>query len=126
MMAYNARPGGVTLVAVLVWLTAILQIGLSVLILLGVLSSPEVSLPSTWVAVVVGVITLMVSFGLFGARNIARVVVTVSLALSILSAALQAVIHQTPDVIAGSVITAALAAIGIALLYTRRANLFFS
>lgn len=125
-MAYTGRPGGVTLVAVLAWLTAILQIGLSTLILIGVLSPEGISIPSTWVALVIGIITLLVSFGLFSGNRVARAIVTVSLALSIISAVLQAVLHQDGNVLVGSIVTVLLAGSGVALLYTARANQFFS
>lgn len=125
-MAYNDRPGGVTLVAVLAWITAVLQIGLSILILTGAISPAGVSIPSTWVAIVVGVITLLVSFGLFGANRVARVIVTASLGLTILSAILQAIAHRDANVLVGAIITILLAVAGISLLYTQRANRFFA
>ncbi len=125
-MAYNDRPVGVTLVAVIAWITAVLQIGLSILVLVGVIAPTGVSMPSAWVGVIVGVITLLVSFGLFGARPIARVIVTASLGLTILSSILQAVAHRDANVLVGSIITIALAGFGIALLYTARANRFFA
>jgi hypothetical protein len=125
-MAYNDRPPGVTFVAILAWLTAILQIGLSVLILTGSIDVPGVSLPSTWFGIFVGLITLFVSFGLFGARNIARLIVTASLVLSILGSLLQILAYKDANVLAGAAIAIVLAALGIALLYTRRANRFFA
>jgi len=125
-MVTNSRPAGVTFVAVLAWLSALLQILLSILILTGVLSVPSVSIPSTWFALLVGVVTLLVSFGLFGGRKIARVIVTVSLALTILGAVLQAIVHQDANVLVGSLITALLALAGIVMLHTARANSFFS
>lgn len=124
-MVTDSRPAGVTFVAVLAWLSALLQILLSILILTGVLSVASVSIPSTWFALLVGVVTLLVSFGLFGGRNIARLIVTVSLALTILGAVLQAIVHQNANVLVGSLITALLALAGIVMLYTARANSFF-
>lgn len=125
-MAYNDRPPGVTFVAVLAWITAVLQIGLSILILSGAINVPGASIPSTWFGIIVGVITLLVSFGLFGARPIARLIVTASLALSIVGSVLQAIAHPNANVLVGAVIAALLAALGIGLLYTARANRFFS
>lgn len=125
-MVTSSRPAGVTFVAVLAWLSALLQILLSILILTGVLSVASVSIPSTWFALLVGVVTLLVSFGLFGGRKIARVIVTVSLVLTIVGAVLQAIVHQNANVLVGSLITALLALAGIAMLYTARANSFFS
>ncbi|EYT60922.1 hypothetical protein D514_0106330 [Microbacterium sp. UCD-TDU] len=115
-----------TFVAVLAWISAVLQIVLSILILTGVLAVSSVSIPSTWFALVIGFVTLLVSFGLFGGRNIARVIVTVSLVLSIVGAVLQAIVHQDANVLVGSLITVVLALVGIVMLYTARANSFFS
>ncbi|MBP5803644.1 MULTISPECIES: hypothetical protein [Microbacterium] len=125
-MATTSRPAGVTFVAVLAWISAVLQIVLSILILTGVLAVSSVSIPSTWFALVIGFVTLLVSFGLFGGRNIARVIVTVSLVLSIVGAVLQAIVHQDANVLVGSLITVVLALVGIVMLYTARANSFFS
>lgn len=125
-MATTSRPAGVTFVAVLAWISAVLQILLSILILTGVLAVSSVSIPSTWFALVIGFVTLLVSFGLFGGRNIARVIVTVSLVLSIVGAVLQAIVHQDANVLVGSLITVVLALVGIVMLYTARANSFFS
>lgn len=125
-MATTSRPAGVTFVAVLAWISAVLQILLSILILTGVLAVSSVSIPSTWFALVIGFVTLLVSFGLFGGRNIARVIVTVSLVLSIVGAVLQAIVHQNANVMVGSLITVVLALVGIVMLYTARANSFFS
>ncbi|MBN9211586.1 MAG: hypothetical protein BGO45_07065 [Microbacterium sp. 71-36] len=125
-MAYNDRPPGVTFVAVIAWVTGILQVGISALVLTGAIRPAGVSVPSAWVGIVVGIITLLVSFGLFGARRVARVIVTASLVLSILSAILQAIAHQDANVLVGAVLTIALAVLGIALLYTSRANRFFA
>ncbi|MFJ2535432.1 MULTISPECIES: hypothetical protein [Microbacterium] len=125
-MATTSRPAGVTFVAVLAWISAVLQILLSILILTGVLAVSSVSIPSTWFALVIGFVTLLVSFGLFGGRNIARVIVTVSLVLSIIGAVLQAIVHQNANVLVGSLITVVLALVGIVMLYTARANSFFS
>lgn len=125
-MAIASRPAGVTFVAVLVWLSALGQIVLSILLLAGSLAVDSVSVASTWFTLVIGVVTLLVSFGLFGGRRIARVIVTVSLVLSIVAAVLQVIVHPDANVLVGSLLTAILALVGIAMLYTARANSFFS
>lgn len=125
-MAYNDRPPGVTFVAVLAWLSAALQILLGILLLTGTLAADGVSVPSTWFSITIGVITLLVSFGLFSGNRLARAIVTASLVLSILSAALQAVVHRDADVLVGSIVTILLAVFGIALLFTTRARRFFA
>ncbi|MEV7756678.1 hypothetical protein AB0O16_03000 [Microbacterium sp. NPDC089180] len=125
-MAYNDRPPGVTFVAVLAWLSAALQILLGILLLTGTLAADGVSVPSTWFSIAIGVITLLVSFGLFSGNRLARAIVTASLVLSILSAALQAVVHRDADVLVGSIVTILLAVFGIALLFTTRARRFFA
>lgn len=119
------RPAGVTLVAVLAWIGGALQLVLGLLALYGVLHPDGIPAAALWVTVVIGAITVLVSFGLFGGSNVARVLVTISLAISLANALLQAALHPTPDIVAASAISGILALIGILLLYTRRANSFF-
>ncbi|WKK71508.1 hypothetical protein Q0F99_19480 [Rathayibacter oskolensis] len=85
-----------TVVAVLAWLAGVTQVGLGTLVLAGVLAPPGVSRPAIWLMIVVGAVTLLVSFGLFGGSNAARVLVTISLSLSLVSAILQALLRPRP------------------------------
>lgn len=118
------RPAGVTLIAVLTWISAALHILLGILVLRGVLSADGVSDLSAWIAIGVGIVIFCVSVGLFSGSNIARILVTLSLSASIL-AAVVLVADDPAGPIAGPIISAATAVIGIILLYTGRAGDFF-
>lgn len=117
------RPGGVVLIAVLAWIGAALQIISGILVLTRVLSPNGVGTEAAWVAIVVGVISFIVAFFLFSGSNVARILVTISFALSLLTAIFAILAHPAnlvPPLISGLV-----AVIGIALLYTKRASEFF-
>ncbi len=124
-MARNGRPAGVTVVAVIAWLSGALQIGLGLLVLAGILNPVGVALPAIWLMIAIGTVTLLVSFGLLGGSAIARVLVTISLSLSLVNAFVQAAVQPAANALAASIITATLAVVGLALLYTARANRFF-
>jgi len=118
------RPAGVTLIAVLTWISAALHILLGILVLRGILSADGVSDLSAWIAIGVGIVIFCVSVGLFSGSNIARILVTLSLSASIL-AAVVLVADDPAGPIVGPIISAATAVIGIILLYTGRAGDFF-
>jgi hypothetical protein len=124
-MAYGNRPAGVTFVAVLAWLSGTLHIVLGGLVLGRVLSSSTVTDEVAWASIIVGVIVFLVSLGLFSGSNLARMLVTISLALSILSAVTQIVADSRPDAVVGPVISGAAAILGVIMLYTGRASRFF-
>lgn len=118
------RPAGVTLIAILTWFSATLHILLGILVLLGVLSSDGVTDLSAWIAIGVGVVTFFVSVGLFGGSNVARILVTISLLLSMVTSVIF-IADDPGGQIAGSIVAAAAALIGLILLYTGRAGDFF-
>ncbi|KQQ94184.1 hypothetical protein ASF62_08575 [Leifsonia sp. Leaf325] len=117
------RPGGVVLIAVLAWIGAALQIISGVLVLTRVLNPEGVSTESAWVAIVVGVISFLIAFALFGGSNIARVLVTISFVLSLLAAIFSIVAH--PANFVAPLLAAIVAVIGLVLLYTKTANDYF-
>jgi hypothetical protein len=117
------RPGGVVLIAVLAWIGAVTRILLGSLVVAHVLSPAGSSVEAGWVAIVVGVISFLVAFYLFSGSPLARVLVTISFAISILSSVFS--IAARPSEFAGPTITGILAVIGLILLYTRRANQYF-
>lgn len=117
------RPGGVVLIAVLAWIGAALQIISGILVLTRVLSPNGVGTEAAWVAIVVGVISFIVAFFLFSGSNLARILVTISFALSLLTA-IVAIIANPANLVA-PIISGLVAVIGIVLLYTNRANEFF-
>jgi hypothetical protein len=117
------RPGGVLLIAVLAWIGAALQIISGILVLTRVLSPNGVGTEAAWVAIIVGVISFIVAFFLFSGSNLARILVTISFALSLLTA-IFAIIANPANLVA-PIISGLVAVVGIVLLYTNRANEFF-
>jgi hypothetical protein len=122
MMA-GQRPGGVVLIAVLAWIGAAAQIISGILVLTRVLSPDGIGTEAAWIAIIVGVISAVVAFFLFSGSNIARILVTISFVLSLLTAIFAIIAHPTNFV--GPVISALVAVIGLALLYTKSANEYF-
>lgn len=116
-------PAGVTLVAILAWLSATLHIVVGSLVLAGVLHHNGTRREDAWVSIGIGVIALLVSLGLFRRSRVARAMVTVSLVLSLLAAVLAAIAR--PSTLAASAISGALALLGLLLLYTRKADRYF-
>lgn len=90
------RPVGVTVVAVVVWAGGVLQILIGVASLVG----PELrgedqrraALIAALVVLAIGVTTILVAVGLLSGNRVARVVVTISVALSALVATLLVVV----------------------------------
>lgn len=113
----GTRPFGVTLVAIIAWITGAIQIVSGIISLFGGAATAGV------VAIIIGVITIAVSLGLFRGSNGARIVTTIVFLLNIagsfyLRLALDASIWAT----VGAIL---LPVIGLVLLYTSRANTFF-
>lgn len=117
------RPGGVVLIAVLAWIGAAAQIISGILVLTRVLSPDGVGTEAAWVAIIVGVISFVVAFFLFSGSNLARILVTISFVLSLLTAVFALIAN--PANLVAPIISGLVAVIGIALLYTKRANEFF-
>lgn len=123
------RPGGVTLVAVLVWIQALLYVIGGVFALVGgtvglvtlQLGFAGASLVIGIGAIVYGIIAFIVAFGLLRGSRVARAIVTVLLVISLIGAIIQLTQHS----ILGGVISLAIAIIGILLLWAGRAATFF-
>jgi hypothetical protein len=114
------RPGGVTLVAVLAWISGALQILTGILILLA---GDSAGTAVAWVAIVIGVITIIVSLGLFRGNNAARIIVAIIFVLNLISAIFTMFVY--PAQLWSALIAAAFALIGLILLFSQRANEFF-
>ncbi|MBM7505237.1 hypothetical protein ACFPER_13780 [Agromyces aurantiacus] len=114
------RPGGVTLVAVLAWISGFFQILTGILILLGGAAGGATL---AWVAILIGAITIIVSLGLFRGNNAARVVVAIVFVLNLVSAIIT--MFASPSQLWSALIAAVLAIIGLVLLFSQRANEFF-
>jgi hypothetical protein len=112
------RPVGVTVVAVIAWISGALNvIGGIIQILPGGHNFGA----GVW-AIIIGIVTIVVSLGLFRGSNAARVIVTIVFVLNLLSAFF---LLFSPFTFWSALISALLAVIGIALLFTRPANVFF-
>jgi len=117
------RPVGVTVLAVLIWIVAVLQILVSVLLIVGAIHPDGVTVVAAWATLIIASISFVVSFGLLSGSNLARIVETIALGLSLVTAVIQ--VFQQPSTVAASAATVVLTALAIALLYTPRAQRFF-
>jgi hypothetical protein len=115
------RPLGVTLVAIIAWLSGFLQSLGSILIIIttGVFSGPAII---GWISLVVGLITLFVGVGLWRGNPTARTIAAIVFVANIVLEVLGMFNGETLwSAIAGSI----LSIIGLILLYTRRAREYF-
>ncbi len=111
------RPFGVTLVALIAWITGALQIVTGIFALFGGAAAVGIA------GIVIGVITILVSVGLFGGSNGARILTAIVFLLNI-AGSLYVVFAQAGSVWAG-IGSIVLPLIGLILLFTSRANAFF-
>lgn len=120
-MAMTNRPLGVTLVAIIAWVSGLFQIIASIVVIFAGLFITWLAIVG-WFSLVVGIVTLLVGVGLWRgnptARTIAAIVFTVTIILEVIS------------IFAGDSVWSAiggmiLPAIGLILLYTRSARAYF-
>ncbi|QTX05631.1 DUF7144 family membrane protein [Agromyces archimandritae] len=112
------RPVGVTIVAVIAWISGALQILGGIIQLLpggGNFGS------GLW-AIIIGVITIVVSVGLFRGSNAARIIVTIVFAVNAISSFF---LLFSPFTFWSALFSGLLAVVGIILLYTKPANEYF-
>jgi hypothetical protein len=120
------RPGGVTLVAVLVVLNGILEILAGVLGLAGVAIAGLGSLAIVpIIALVLGILTILVGVSLLRGGQIARGLTTLVLAVDLAFAVWGIIDNVGSSQIWSPIVSGALALLGIILLWTRRASVFF-
>lgn len=100
------------------WISGALQIVTGVFALFSIV--PWVGITS----IVIGVVTILVSLGLFGGRNGARILMAIVFVVSIASAVYLAFAH--PGQVWTAVGDAILPLIGLVLLYSPKANAYFS
>lgn len=112
------RPGGVTLVAVIAWISGALQI------LLGILQLVVMMPFTAIVSMVIGVITIAVSTGLFSGRSGARLLMAVVFVVNVLNAAYLAL--SQPSEAWTAVFNCIVPLVGLVLLFSPKANVFFS
>ncbi|WP_285024978.1 hypothetical protein [Plantibacter sp. ME-Dv--P-122b] len=119
------RPGGVTIVAVIVWIQGFLSALGGALLMIGA-NTPNGNLQGMnvvgLVSLILGIITIIVGVGLLRGSSVARVLTTIVLVLSIASAVYAMV---TTGNVATQIISLLLAVIGLILLYTKAASDYF-
>ncbi len=111
------RPGGVTLVAVIAWISGAVQIIGAVI---GLIAGAGTN---AWVGLALGILTIAVSLGLFRGNNIARIIMAIVFALNLVVAVWALVVGFN---VWSAIITGILAIIGLAFLFSARANAFFA
>ncbi|ODT98581.1 MAG: hypothetical protein ABS81_27565 [Pseudonocardia sp. SCN 72-86] len=128
-----ARPGSVTVVVVLVWISAVLQIlvGVLLLVVAATIGTAEVKVASGVIVaigvftLIIGLLTAAVASSLGKGGNGARVIVTILQVLQILGGVTTLSVYGTGGTGSGSFGTIAIAVIILALLWNNRANQFF-
>ena len=115
-MAQN-RPFGVTLVAIIAWLTGAWQI------LVGSFSilPGGTSIGAGPFVIIVGILIILVSLGLFGGSNVARILTAILFVINLAGAVLLMFQGHIWQGIGGAI----LPLIGLGLLFSARANEFF-
>lgn len=125
-----ARPGSVTTVVVLTWLTAALSlVGGVIALLLSAEVLAEAGLSEStvniygWTEIVLGVIIGLVALGLGGGSNLARALVSALMVVRI-AIGVWAMI-QLPNGVVTGIITIVVALLVLFLLWNAKANAFF-
>jgi len=127
------RPGGVTLVAVIIWIWSALDViaGILAIIAASMQTSLVVDLgvgfgfDLLWggiLTLVLGIIGFIIAGGLLKGSRVARMLVTIWLVISIISA----IISLASGAIVGGIISLVIGIIGILLLWAGRAGQFFA
>lgn len=114
----GSRPGGVTLVSVLAWISGLFGIIGGLVELLATFAIIG------WVTLILGIITMAVGVGLWRGRNIARVIAAIVFLVDIATAVYTTTLHQANYW--SALVGGLLALIGLIFLFTRAANRFFS
>ncbi|GAA4381436.1 hypothetical protein GCM10023152_30520 [Agromyces bauzanensis] len=125
------RPGGVTLVAVLTWISGALDIlgGTILLFQTSIAATVEQFggasqlILAALAGILIGIVVILVAVGLLRGRNGARILVTIFEALSILLSVFLAIAYPASAI--GEYIGIVFAVLILVLLWTPRANEFF-
>ena len=110
------RPVGVTIVAVIAWIIGAIQIVGAILALIAGAGF------DAWVVLIIGILTIAVSLGLFRGSNTARIIMAIVFTLNLIVAVWAIVIGVDfwDQVIAG-----VLAIVGLVFLFSKKASAFF-
>ncbi len=116
------RPGGVTVVSILAWISGVLQVIGGALVLIAGAEVAGLAVIA-WVTILLGLITIFVGIGLWRGNSLARIIATVVFVLNLVSAIIA--VFSNPEAAWQPLISGLLALIGIILLWTRAASDFF-
>jgi hypothetical protein len=120
-MASPNRPFGVTLVAIIAWLSGAWSIVQGVIALIQ--GIPTWNVLAAWVTILIGAVTIAVSLGVFRGDPSARLVLLIVFAVNVLVHGATAAAGGLPWAVA--IPTIVLGLLGIVLLFTPRANTYF-
>jgi len=117
----RTRPTGVTVVAIIVLASGVINtIGSILQLIAGGPSFASIA------GLIIGIVTLLVSAGLFMGSQIARILTTIVLILQLASAIFSiGSIGFSNGAVAWPIISGVLTLAGIVLLYTKQANAYF-
>jgi len=111
------RPVGVTIVAVIAWIIGAIQIIGAILALIAGAGF------DAWAVLIVGILTIAVSLGLFRGSNAARIIMAIVFVLNLVVAVWAIVVGVD---FWDQVIAAILAIVGLVFLFSAKANAFFT
>jgi hypothetical protein len=126
-----ARPGGVTLVAVLAWISGLLDVIGGTLLLFQTSVAATVEqfggesqlIASALLEILLGVVVIVVAIGLLRGNNASRIVITIFQILSIVGSVFLAIAYPAGAI--AEYFSIAVAAIVLLLLWTRSATAYF-
>jgi hypothetical protein len=124
----ESRPVGVTIVAILAWISGFFSILGGILMIVSGLEvasmSRELLIVAAVISIVIGIVVIVVAFGLFRGSNAARIITTVVFALNILNAIIQ--LFSGTQSLWTALLSALPSIIGVILLWTKSASAFFA
>lgn len=119
----GARPGGVTLVSILAWISGVLQLIGGIVLLFAPAGENNAVTIAAWIGIVLGILTIAVGVGLWRGSPVARVLATIVFVLNLISAVVA--MFTASGSLWAALVNGLLALIGIILLWTRAASDFF-
>ena len=129
--SFNRRPGGVTLVAVLTWVSGALDIIGGVLLLFmqhdlelqSAFGGSAVLITTAIVSILIGIVVVAVANGLLHGNSGSRLVITIVEVLSITTGIYTSIV--APALLWSELISILVAVLVLLLLWSRSANAFF-
>lgn len=122
-MTQSKRPASITFIAFLVWIGGLLNVILGLLLVFGEdFRQPNLT-PFAVATALVGIVTVLVALGLLHANPMARIIVTVLLILSLVSASSHLLLDA--NVFLADVVSIAISVVALLLLWSRKANQYF-